>query len=70
MAKVPSECPMCGEVTNWKKVDTDRKGFSGGKAVAGAVLLGPLGLAAGALGKKKSTYWCGQCGFNHDYKGK
>ena len=28
-------------------------GFSGGKAVLGAVLVGPIGLAAGALGKKK-----------------
>ena len=44
MGKAPNKCPMCGEVTNWKLVDTTKKGFSVGKAAAGAVLLGPIGL--------------------------
>lgn len=69
MAGAPSKCPMCGETNNWKKVDTDKKGFSVGKAAVGGILLGPVGLVGGALGKKKSTYYCGACGFSHEYKG-
>ena len=67
MSKVPDKCPMCGEKAQWKLVDTTNKGFSVGKVAAGAVLLGPLGLVGGALGKKKQCYYCGICGFNHEY---
>ena len=67
MGKAPDKCPMCGEALNWKLVDTSKKGFSAGKAAAGAVLLGPVGLVGGALGKKTQSYYCGKCGFNHDY---
>lgn len=67
MGKAPDKCPMCGEKENWKLVDTTKKGFSVGKAAAGAVLLGPIGLVGGALGKKKLCYYCGKCGFNHEY---
>ncbi len=63
----PCKCPMCGEISNWKKVDTQKKGFSVGKAAAGAILLGPIGLVGGALGKKKVCYCCGKCGFSHEY---
>ena len=52
MGAAPRKCPMCGEMFNWKKVDTEKKGFSVGKAAAGAVLFGPIGLVGGALGKK------------------
>ena len=69
MASAPRKCPMCGEFVNWKKVDTAKKGFSVGKAAVGGVLLGPVGLIGGALGKKKSSYYCGKCGFNHVYNG-
>lgn len=41
--------------------------FSVGKAAAGAILLGPIGLVGGALGKKKECYYCGKCGFQHEY---
>ena len=68
MASAPLKCPMCGESVQWKKVDTSKKGFSVGKAAAGAVLLGPVGLVGGALGKKMVAYYCGKCGFNHEYK--
>jgi len=40
-----------------------RGGFSGGKAVVGAIVAGPIGIAAGALGKKKITYQCPKCGY-------
>ena len=64
----PSKCPMCGELINWKRVDQQNKGFSVGKAAVGGFLLGPVGLIGGALGKKKVYYYCGKCGFNHEYK--
>lgn len=67
MGKAPGECPICGEKEKWKLVDTSKKGFSVGKATAGAVLLGPIGLVGGALGKKKQYYYCGRCGFSHEY---
>lgn len=38
-------------------------GFSGGKAVIGAVVAGPIGIAAGALGKKRTLYRCSNCGY-------
>lgn len=64
---VPLKCPCCGEMYEWKYVGMDNKGFSAGKAALGVVALGPLGLAAGALGKKKATYYCGKCGFSRSY---
>ena len=67
MGKAPDRCLMCGEQQNWKLVDVSKKGFSVGKAAVGAVLLGPIGLVGGALGKKKQCYYCGKCGFNHEY---
>lgn len=56
------KCPRC-QVSYLRKVGERTGGFSGGKAVAGAVLVGPLGLVAGALGKKKTTYQCQRCGY-------
>ncbi len=69
MAYAPNKCPMCGESDKWIKVDTDKKGFSVGKAVVGGVIFGPIGLLGGGLGKKTVTYACGKCGFQHEYKG-
>ncbi|MDY4934018.1 MAG: hypothetical protein UDN36_00465 [Christensenellales bacterium] len=63
----PARCPMCGESLMWKQVDTQKKGFSVGKAALGGILLGPVGLIGGALGKKKVWYACGKCGFQHEY---
>jgi predicted RNA-binding Zn-ribbon protein involved in translation (DUF1610 family) len=55
-------CPKC--YVGYLRAVSERKGgFSGGKAVAGAILLGPLGIAAGALGKKKVMYQCSKCGY-------
>ena len=55
-------CPKCrlGYLT---KVGERTGGFSGGKAALGAVIAGPIGLAAGALGRKKITYACNRCGY-------
>lgn len=64
---VPRACPCCGAKAEWKYVGTDNKGFSAGKAAVGIIALGPLGAAAGALGKKKSTYYCGRCGCSRSY---
>lgn len=65
--KAPECCPMCNNITSWKKVDETKKGFSVGKAAVGGLLLGPVGLVGGALGKKKVYYCCGACGFEHEY---
>ena len=65
--RAPAKCPMCNESLKWVKVDQSKKGFSVGKAAVGAVLLGPIGLVGGALGKKKVCYCCGKCGFEHEY---
>lgn len=67
MAKAPKKCPMCGEKTKWIMVDKSHKGFSVGKAAVGALVVGPVGLVGGALGKKTISYCCGNCGFSHDY---
>ena len=67
MGKPPKQCPMCGEKEKWILVDTSKKGFSVGKAAVGGILLGPVGLIGGALGKKKRCYCCGRCGFQHEY---
>lgn len=63
----PSYCPSCQKSTQWKLAGNPKQGFSVGKAAAGALLVGPVGVAGGALGKKKHAYVCGNCGFNHVY---
>lgn len=55
-------CPCCG-IGYLQAVGERKGGFSGGKAALGAVLIGPVGLAAGALGRKKITYRCNRCGY-------
>lgn len=55
-------CPRCG--SGYLRAIGERTGgFSGGKAVVGAIIAGPIGLAAGALGKKKTMYQCSKCGY-------
>ena len=65
--KAPKQCPMCGEKERWKHIDDAKKGFSGGKALVGGIFLGPIGLVAGAIGKRKHLYICANCGFEHEY---
>ena len=51
-------CPKCRS----KELHVDKKGFSGGKALAGAVLTGGIGLLAGTLGSKDIQMTCLKCG--------
>lgn len=55
-------CPKC-RIGYLRSVGQRTGGFSGGKAALGAVIAGPIGLAAGALGRKKTTYQCNRCGY-------
>jgi hypothetical protein len=52
------KCPKCGST----QLTTDKKGFSGKKAVAGAVLTGGIGLLAGTIGSNKIKITCLKCG--------
>ena len=53
-------CPKCHSIM---KPISERTGFSVGKAAIGAVIAGPVGVAAGALGKKMVQYQCERCGY-------
>ena len=56
-------CPNCGS-TNINFLGNNRKGFSVGKSVGGAMLTGGIGTLAGFAGKKgrKDNWHCGDCG--------
>ena len=51
-------CPKCGS----DQLTANKKGFSGKKAVAGAVLTGGVGLLAGTIGSNKVKITCLSCG--------
>lgn len=51
-------CPKCGS----HDVFAGKKGFSGKKAVAGAVLTGGIGILAGTIGSNKVKVTCLNCG--------
>lgn len=51
-------CPYCGST----EISANKKGFSAGKAVAGGLLAGPVGLAAGGIGSSKVKCTCLKCG--------
>ena len=61
----PVSCIHCGS-TN---VTFDTKGFSIGKAAAGGILLGPIGLLGGVIGSKKGQLVCLRCGNRWDLPG-
>lgn len=51
-------CPKCSS----DQITAQKKGFSGKKAVAGAVLTGGIGILAGTLGSNKVKITCLACG--------
>lgn len=53
------KCPRCRST----QLHTGDKGFGLGKAAAGGVLLGPVGLLGGFLGSKKVMITCLKCGY-------
>lgn len=52
------KCPKC----NSTQLTADKRGFNSGKAVAGAVLTGGVGLLAGLHGKDRLVVYCMSCG--------
>ena len=48
------KCPKCGSMN----ISFGQKGFSLGKAAAGALLIGGVGLLGGMLGRKKQEFFC------------
>lgn len=56
-------CPSCGSV-DVDFMSNDKKGFSAGKAIGGALLTGGIGALAGFAGKKgnKNNWHCKNCG--------
>lgn len=51
-------CPSCGS----GNISAGKKGFGLGKAGAGLLLLGPVGLLGGMIGRKKAEFVCNACG--------
>lgn len=51
-------CPKCGS----DQITSNKKGFSGKKAIGGAILTGGVGLLAGTLGSNKVKITCLACG--------
>lgn len=51
-------CPKCGSTS----LSANKKGFSLGKAAAGAFVAGPVGLVGGTLGANKLEVTCLNCG--------
>lgn len=52
------KCPKCGS----NQITATKKGFSGKKAVAGAIVTGGIGLLAGTIGSNKVKITCLACG--------
>lgn len=58
------KCPKCRSTY----VSVDKKGFGAGKALAGAVLTGGVGLLAGFIGSNKVKATCLKCGYKFNPK--
>ncbi len=56
----PLTCPQCGST----QISAGKKGFGLGKAAAGGLLVGPVGLLGGFIGSKKVMVTCLKCGFS------
>lgn len=55
-------CPKCHS----RELHAEQKGFSGGKALTGAIIAGGIGLLAGTIGSKDIQITCLKCG--HKFK--
>ena len=55
----PVRCPRCRST----QLIANKKGFGLGKAAAGGLLLGPVGLLGGFLGSSKVKITCLKCGY-------
>lgn len=55
-------CPKCHS----RELHSEHQGFSGGKALAGVVLAGDIGILAGTIGSKEVRITCLKCG--HHFK--
>lgn len=53
------KCPRCRST----QLHAGDKGFGLGKAAAGGILLGPIGLLGGLIGSKKVMITCLKCGY-------
>ena len=51
-------CPKCGS----RELHAEHKGFSGGKALAGVLVTGGIGLLAGTIGSRNTQITCLKCG--------
>jgi hypothetical protein len=52
------KCPRCQST----QLSANKQGFSGTKAVTGAILTGGIGLMAGTIGSNKIKITCLKCG--------
>lgn len=52
-------CPKCFS----KEIFVDKRGFSGGKAALGSLLIGNIGLLAGTIGSNDVRITCLKCGY-------
>ncbi len=55
-------CPKCGSTS----LTANKKGYGIGKGVIGAAVAGPIGLAAGNLGRQKVLVTCLNCGYQFE----
>lgn len=56
MAKTaPTECPKCRAAYSMRAIGERNGGFSGGKAVIGAVIAGPIGVASRRTRQKENN---------------